>query len=71
MIKKFEGVNKSTLLYDMIIDRNYSYSEKDDYYINIRPYRELGYKIEPLGKHQYGYFILTGWRCNYTGCNRF
>jgi hypothetical protein len=70
MIQKFEGVQKSTLLYNQIIERNYSYSEKDDYYINVKPYRDGGFIIEPQGKHQYGHFILTGWRCLYTGSNR-
>lgn len=60
-----------TLLYNMIINRDYSLTEGQDYRKNILPYKNRGFIIEPLGDHRFGYYILTGWRVLYNGSNRY
>ena len=65
------GSVPSTLLYDMMIGRDYSLTEQQDYNKNILPYKKQGYIIQPFGDHRFGYFILTGWRMHYNGSNRY
>jgi hypothetical protein len=45
-----------------IIDRDYSYTEKEDYIKNVLPYVRIGYAVSPYGNHMYGNFVILGWK---------
>lgn len=70
LLIKFEGTTAQIPVHSMIVYRNYSYTQKDDYYVNVRPYALDGYRINPIGEHRQGAFILTGWRLYGNGSNR-
>jgi hypothetical protein len=66
-----EGKVPETLMYNSIIDRDYSLTQEQDYRKNILPYKNRGYQIQPMGTHRFGYYILTAWRVHNTGSNRY
>ena len=45
----------------MYIQRDYSYSEKDDYQKNILPYKNHGHRIEGVYIMRNPAAVLTGW----------
>jgi len=55
---------------DGYIARDFRWNEKDDYRLNILPYKQRGYIPEPVGTHQYGYYIIHGWKILSMGSGR-
>jgi hypothetical protein len=70
MNNKFDGIFPRIPVHSMIVSRDYSYTQQQDYDINVLPYLKNGYRIEPVGEHRYGTFVLTGWRLYGNGSNR-
>ena len=55
---------------DNVIDRDFNYSEQDDYRINVKPYEKRGCRIVPIGEHRWGKFDVFAWKILFNHGNK-
>ena len=51
-------------------ERNLSFSERDDYRLNVAPLVKRGHIAVPIGEHRNGTFVIFGWKILLNGGNR-